>query len=205
MIEQLIQSMQTFIERCGLVLMQHYPNDLLVHDRSMLETHAHPGAVFGWVVGDLHTHMVPLGLHPRLNEEILHLTRLSSRDCFFVVRIDPRLASGFHIQQLDGQMFEQLSLTHVPYGMVGSPSSFCLRRDGRPVGRVAIECCGTYDDRIYRATIVPDASATALDRAALATWTQRSICAQAGSLFVRTELHWTESATSAAAPALLAA
>ncbi len=57
LVNQIIQSMQDIVVKHGLELMQHYPNDLLVHDKAHLMGMASPGAQFAWVVGDTHTHI----------------------------------------------------------------------------------------------------------------------------------------------------
>ena len=49
-VASIIQSMQDIITKHGLELMQHYPNDLWVHDKANLMVMAVPSAHIAWLV-----------------------------------------------------------------------------------------------------------------------------------------------------------
>jgi len=93
MTQMIINAMKTQINKYGLELLTGpYKNDLLVHDRAMLERYALPGFKIAWMVGVSHTHLFPLGINQEENDCVTYVTNLSSNDRFFVIDISQ---SGF--------------------------------------------------------------------------------------------------------------
>lgn len=112
MVETILTEMQSIVAKHGLNLMQTYPNDLLVHDRRMLEHFACNGASIAWMVGHCHTHIVNLGLHPDENEMVRYLTNLSSEDLFYLVKI---FAGDVAFKEVDRKGFSELATTPAQY------------------------------------------------------------------------------------------
>jgi hypothetical protein len=189
-VEFILSAMQAAITKYQLEVLQRYPDDLLVHDKAMLERLAVPGARIAWMVGHCHTHLVALGFHPDENQHVSYLTNLANEDRFFVLSI----GHSDHIQmkELDRQSFTGLSSTPVPYQRRGDASSFWLMRNNVKVGHVALAQLGNWQDRLINATLTPMAGISAHERAALGVWAGYAVTELAGSLFVRSVLNWAE-------------
>jgi hypothetical protein len=186
----ILERMQAVITIYGLEVLQRYPDDLLVHDKSMLERFAVPGAKICWMVGHCHTHLVALGFHLVENLNVTYLTNLASEDRFFVLNIGQ--GHGIKMSAIDRQQFSALSNTPVPYERRGDSSNFWLYRQRNKLGHVAIEQVGTWQDRKCVATITPVAGISAHERAALAVWCSYAITELTGTLFARREIAWAE-------------
>lgn len=187
MIEQLMTKLQETIAHYGLNLLNTYPDDLLVHDRATFDKYAKEGATIAWVVGHCHTHLVPLGLHPKANEEVTYLTNLANDDRFFVLQF---AQASFTMKEVSRNTFSALVHTTVPYHRNGSKADFSLFKRSARVGHVNIEFIGDFQNNRYHATITPASGTTDLDRAALQVWAQRSVVEAAGTLFSSTVLEW---------------
>jgi hypothetical protein len=182
--------MQAVITIYRLEVLQRYPDDLLVHDKSMLERIAVPGATIAWMVGHSHTHLVAMGLHSVENLNVTYLTNLASEDKFFVLNIGQ--GHSIKMSEIDRQQFAALSNTSVPYERRGDSSNFWLYRQRSKLGHVAIEQIGPWQDRKCVATITPVTGISAHERAALAVWCSYAITELTGTLFARREIGWTE-------------
>lgn len=190
LVNRLIDAMKQQIETYGLELLQRYPNDLLVHDRSVLERFATAGASIAWMVGHCHTHIVCLGLHQKENEMTAYLTNMGNDDRFYLIRI--HTDDNFTFKEVDRKQFAALSNTPVSYSMDGVPEAFWLLRGNDRLGYCKVERTGTMQDLIHNVTITPVAGASALDIAALTMWSEKAAVKVAGSLFVRTVTTWAE-------------
>lgn len=184
LVERIIEAAKTEIEKYALDLLQRYPDDLLVHDKSAFELYAVAGARIGWMVGHGHSHLVPLGIHPGTNQEVKYLLNLANDDRFYEIVVS---ASGddFTMKEITREGFAELARTRVPYKREGGVTGFWLLRDGSRVGSVMSEAIGNVCSPKYRATITPVAGITEADKAALEMWCQKSIVEAAGTLFVR--------------------
>ena len=192
-VDQIIGAMSAEIEKYALELMQRYPNDLLVHDRRMLETFAVPGAQIAWMVGHCHTHLVALGLHAQENKNVSYLTKLASEDRFYLLKVS---VSGreFSLTEKSRLEFCALSETRVPYQRDGlACSGFWLTRAGRRLGTVSIKSVGTWAKPSYHVVLTPAAGITALDLAALKLWGDKAVTEEAQTLFVSYELEVADS------------
>jgi len=189
-VQSLLERMQAVITIYRLEVMQRYPDDLLVHDKAMLERFAIPGATIAWMAGHSHTHLVALGFHPVENLNVTYLTNLANEDRFFVLNI----GEGYRIKmnEIDRQQFSALSNIPVPYERRGDSSNFWLYRQQTKLGHVAIEQIGTWQNRKSIATITPVTGISAHERAALAIWCSYAITELTGTLFARGEISWAE-------------
>ena len=181
--------MQEIVAKAGLALMSHYPDDLLVFDRAILEKHALPGSKIGWCVGDLHTHMTVLGVHPGENECVGYHTNLGSKDRFYLLTVGQE---QFAIVEQSRDAYAALSRTAVPYEKQGNPSCFWVKRAQRDIGCIALESTGTYEAPVETATIAPVEGISRQERAALELWCQYGIMEKARTLFARAIVNWAE-------------
>lgn len=150
-VQSILDVMRAAISKYGLEVLQRYPDDLLVHDKAVLERVAVPGAKIAWMVGHCHTHLVSLGFHPKENLNVEHLTNFGSDDHFFVLSIGQ--GSHFKMVELDRKSFAALSRTAVPYERKGVASNFWLYRHTVKVGHVAIRQVGTGQEPKAKAVI----------------------------------------------------
>jgi len=187
MLETIIGAMRAQIEKYSLEVLQRYPDDLFIHDRRMLKFGAVPGAQIAWVVGHCHTHLVNLGIHPDENQNVSYMTKLSSSDRFYLLKVTH---SGFTLVEESREEFVALAGTPVPYHSNGDANSFSLFRGVSRIGAVTSEVIGSSEQRVFRGTIAPMAGVTALDRVALELWCDKALVKTAGTLFARTEVDW---------------
>lgn len=192
-VQRLLGAMQSMIEKYGLEVLQRYPNDLLVHDRAILEQTAWPGAKIAWMVGHCHTHIVPLGLHPEENLVVTYLTNMSSEDRFFVFNIHRN--DSFKMEELDRDGFAALSRSEVSYKNAGEITNFWLMRHKNKVGHISLKAVGTLNEPKVEVVITPASGTAELSRAALLTWASHSVRKWTQSLFTRTAFTWAEPLT----------
>lgn len=192
LVEATINRMCGLIMKHGLKLLETYPNDLLVIDRGVLERAAHPGASIAWMVGDMHTHTYPLGIHRELNRGVTYVTNLCNSDRFF--RIDFGATPGsMRFTELDRAAFAALANAPVPYRTEGELLEFDLYNGLRMVGSCKITCTDRIARR-YSVAITPVADITAIDRCALYEWSGEAVCNH-GTLFAKWELTWNDAVT----------
>ena len=189
-VQSILDAMQAVISKYGLEVMQRYPNDLLIHDKAMLERMAVPDATIAWMVGHSHTHLVSIGVHPVENLNVTYLTNLANEDRFFVLNIGH--GSRFNMNEVDRNRFAALSNTPVPYQRKGGASNFWLYRQNVKIGYVAIEQVGSWQEPKAKATITPMSGISEHGRAALGIWCSYAITEIAGTLFIRSEVSWAE-------------
>ena len=188
-VDAIIQSMQDIVTKHGLELMQHYPNDLLVHDRAYLMNMASPGAHLAWVVGDMHTHIVGLGLDQEENSMVSCLTKLANRDKFYSIKINTGNRVVF--TELSREALEKLSATPIQYSKsCVDKSDFWLMKGKNAVGHVYVENIGTTQERKMLGHVRPVMGISLLDKAALHHWVARAITKTAGTLFVKSDTVW---------------
>ena len=189
-VQSILDAMQAAISKYGLELMQRYPNDLLIHDKAMLERLAVPDATIAWMVGHSHTHLVSMGFHPEENLNVTYLTNLANEDRFFVLNIGH--GDKFNMDEIDRNRFATLSKTPVPYQRKGGAANFWLYRHNVKIGYVAIEQVGSWQEPKAKATITPISGISEHGRAALGLWCSYAITELAGTLFSRSEISWAE-------------
>jgi len=188
-VDSIIDAMLSEITKYNLELLQRYPNDLLVHDRSVLEYAAIPGATIAWMVGDSHTHLVTLGLHKGESEMVRCLTNLSSNDRFYVLKVE---SSSFNLTELDRKQFMDLEHTNVPYSSHGSDSEFSIYKGKAEIGHIKLNHSIRNQQPFVEALITPIAVANKMDLVALRMWCSKGITRLAGTLFVKSEEHWVD-------------
>lgn len=198
LVQSILNAMQEVIQKHGLELLQRYPNDLLVHDKAMLEQIAVPGAKIAWMVGHSHTHLTTLGLHPKENEKVEYLTHLANDDRFFLITVKQN--DRFDLSEIDRKAFASLSKIPVPYTVPGygkdfwlkcNNTSFWLHR-GTRIGHVALIYTGSQGKPTVEATITPILGIPEIDRAALEQWCAQACIEMTQSLFVRSEVTWAD-------------
>lgn len=189
-----IQLMLQEIKKHGLELMSRYPNDLLVHDRRMLEMAAFPGARIAWMVGDSHTHLVRLGIHTAENEMVTYLTNLSERDRFYLLTVTQ---NGCDLKELTRKEFNSLATSNpVAYSRKGTAESFTLYRKDEEVGQVVVRSTGTYMAPRYEVEVVK-LSHRKSDEIALHIWSEKAVVAIAHTLFAKYEMRWSHASVVA--------
>ncbi len=152
-VQSILNGMCAAITKYGLEVLQRYPDDLLIHDKSMLERFAVSGATIAWMVGHSHTHLVAVGFHPAENLNVTYLTNLANEDRFFILSIGR--GNGFSMIETDRINFAALNNTPVPYQRKGDATNFWLFHHSVKVGHVAIEQLGSWQNRKSIATITP--------------------------------------------------
>ncbi|MCE2722066.1 MAG: hypothetical protein LW865_02090 [Betaproteobacteria bacterium] len=180
--QAMIRQMVDVVNQNGFLLLQRYPDDLMVHDRAYLTRFARPGMVFAWCVGDSHSHLTIVGLTKSDTELVSALTGLGSKDRFFRIRCS---ADGAMFDALSREEFARLATTPVPYQVKNTTDGIALWRDEELVGTALIrrltpepQCTNAT----YEAIIRPAAAVSEVELAALETATCLRI-RELGSLF----------------------
>lgn len=195
MIEAAIRLMLAEIERHGLEVLKHYPEDVLEHDRAALVESAHPGATIAWMVGDLHSHIVPLGIHPLLNKTVTYLTELAQNDRFYTLTFSN--AGTVEITEIDRRVFAELSRLTVPYTTKGTTTNFSLYREGRRLGHYMLFDEGTPAAPYTLVTITPQRDIKPVDKSALQQWARQAVTQHTGTLFAKSEFQWNDAVSLA--------
>jgi hypothetical protein len=82
-VARIFDAMRAIVEQPDARL-RHYTVDFYEHDRAYLQR-TYATGMYGWVIRESGTHLVQLGRHPRMNEELdaaLHTG--PSRDCYLI-------------------------------------------------------------------------------------------------------------------------
>lgn len=200
MIEQLMTALHALIAEHKIDLLKHYPDDLNVHDRRILERYMMPGATLAWVVGHTHTHLVPLGIHPKQNDMVKCFTHLSRSDHFFLIKFG---ANGdFNITQLNRDVFEALSSHPIAYAVQACGPDFTLLKRDKTIGRFHLQvlpyALDTANPR-RKVTFSPAPGISDFERTVLALWGEEAARESAGSHFTHVEVEW-PAAVEAPAP-----
>lgn len=182
-VTSIIEAMQTIISIHGLELMQRYPNDLLVHDRRILENLDNTTCTIAWCVGHSHTHMSVMGIHPEENDMVSCYANLGSTDKYYKLVLSGR--EDYKLTEMERSEFLKLSQVRVPYSLKGSNMDFNLFKDNVSIARVTVEVSGPYIDRLFNISYQPVASLSDIDKRAVEKWAYKSIAKQAGSLFAK--------------------
>lgn len=197
--QHIINAMLAEIKKHGLELLRRYPGDLLESDRQVLETMAVPGTLLAWVVGNSHSHLFPMGLHPVDNETVNGMTKLSADDRYY--RLDVQEGGFFRLREVGSHAFLALSGTPIPYSMDrgGKEDAFWLRheRTGR-VGFIKIQRFGAGPNARHHADITAVSGCKPIDCAALQVWALRCCANLAGSLLAPMGVHWNNPVSLAA-------
>jgi hypothetical protein len=185
-VQAILNAMQAVIAKHALEVLQRYPNDLLVHDKAILEKVAVPGAKIAWMVGHSHTHMVSLGFHKQEGMNVEGLINLANEDRFYVLNI----CSGekFTMTEVDRKDFSQLGNTPVHYEREGGVDNFWLLHHKNRVGHIGLKRVNSW----IEAKITPLMGITEHQLAALEIWCSCAIVELAGSLFVKSDVNWAE-------------
>ncbi|MCX4150011.1 MULTISPECIES: hypothetical protein [Paraburkholderia] len=102
-VARVFDAMRGIVEKPDARL-KHYTVDFYEHDRAYLQRTYATGQ-YGWVVRESGTHLVQLGRHPRMNEELDAALRVGpSRDCYL---IDAR--AGTVMEVTEAKLREEMS------------------------------------------------------------------------------------------------
>jgi hypothetical protein len=190
MIEKLMEAMIALIAKHELKLMQTYPEDLTVHDRRLLEQYMVSGATIAWVVGHTHTHLVPLGIHPKQNAMVRYLTNLSSSDHFFLIECS---GNDFRITELKREVFESLGAHPIKYSIRSIIENFSLYKGERLIGGYKVQILphqpGSANPR-RKVIFSPASGISDFERIVLSVWGDHTASESAGTMFVRVETEW---------------
>lgn len=182
-IDAIIEAMKAEVAKHNIRLLEgSYASDLLDLDRSFLETNAMPGIEFGWVVGDSHTHMCLLGIHPKESSQVECYSSLALADHYYHLVITE---AGFKLKELTRERFKALSKTPTAYRVVGTSASATLMRDTHEVGRIRVQAGEEQGYRVMKVTLQPALGISGKDEIALGCWGERAAIEKAGSLFIR--------------------
>lgn len=182
-IDAIIDAMKAEVAKHNIKLLEgSYASDLLQLDRSFLETNATPGIEFGWMVGDSHTHICLVGIHPHESSKVGCYSQLSSEDRYYHLVIQD---SGFRLKELTREAFKDLANTRTAYRLVGNASSGTLMRGTTEVGRIRVKAADEQGHRVMHITLQPARGTSRKDQIALGCWGERSAIEKAGSIFIR--------------------
>lgn len=182
-VTSIIDAMKSIIAIHGLELMQRYPNDLLVHDRRILENLDNTTCTIAWCVGHSHTHMSVMGIHPEENDMVNCYANLGSTDKYYKVVLSGK--EDYKLTEMERSEFLKLASIRIPYSMKGSNWDFNLLKDQVSIARVSVEVAGPYMARIFNISYQPVVSLTDIDRRAVEKWAYKCIANQTGTLFCK--------------------
>jgi hypothetical protein len=195
--KRIVNAMTVEVDKYGLRLMQHYPDDLLVHDRKLLDQMAQPCAHLALVIGDTHTHIVAVGIHPRENESIDCLLALAATDRFYDIRIAADGAT-FDMREIGREAFSELRDIMPHYARHGETGDCWLVRDDTRIGQIRVQPAPPSSKVTFVYTLTPTREATPLDRYALEVWAGYDARAMAQSLLFTNIVEWRSSTPPAA-------
>lgn len=153
-----------------------------MHDKRVLADLGEASATLGWCVGDSHTHIVILGLHPDENDVIDYLSKLSRNDKLYKIVLTGK--EDFKLTQLDNSQFLELKLTKVPFSKQGDALNFRLFKDQKPIFDIAITVTGGYQTRKFSIEYQPlTTTSLVFDKVAAEYWAFNSIKTYTNSLF----------------------
>lgn len=185
---QIVNRLVEIVREGKLEILERYPDDLLKHDRAILEASAYPGMQIAWMVGHCHTHMFPLGLHPEKNEGVTWVTNQAKDDRFFVIKI--RSAGAFSVQELDRKQFAALQHTPMLYAPESLGGEGWLTKHGQRVGHVATQWEPSQVGRQVAVELTPVDGCSELDRFVLEMWGDKAASTRAHSLFTPRRYVW---------------
>lgn len=189
-VNKIIDAILAQITLYNLDLLKHYPDDLLKHDRHMLERNALPGAKFAYMVGHCHSHIAKLGVHKEFNECPTYWTRLANDDRFYVIDV-ARDGQNFTLKELTREYFPTLAHTPIPYRRVGNANAFWLYKNDTRIGTCRIEYRGVNGSRnCYHAALAVMAGTREADKVALEEWACYAIYETAGTFFCNLDFTW---------------
>lgn len=176
------QWMKQVIEANNFQVARIYPGDLAL-DIETISALDQANVQLAWCVGDTHTHMAVLGIHPDDNAMVESFARLNSSDKLFKISLYG--TEDFRVTCLNTEQFSKLSGTPIPYSksMRAGNSCFDLLKHDRPIARIDIELEGDFENRRYKATIRPTVKLNCADTYAARSWAQREMQHIAQSLF----------------------
>lgn len=189
MITRIIEAMKNAISSRGLELLKRYPNDLLVHDRAMLERYVGAGVKFAWMVGHSHTHMSVLGVHPKINQLPTYVTNLCNDDVFFVLQISSD-NQNFTLKEVNRASFPLLAQTTIPFSRVGGADSFSLYKNKNRIGSCSIKVDTSYQERVHNINLTAMNDASEFERRVLEQWACEAAIELAHSLFAKSHVVW---------------
>lgn len=168
-----------------------YPGDLKCDDE-FVRSFGNGSAQIGWVVGDTHTYIVALGIHPELNKMVHSYVAHSRNDKLYKLTLAG--AEDLKFVEVDKTTFASLSKTNIPYSKASSDNrdGFVLLKNGIPIINVSFRKTGAFDKRVYQVKLKPLNTINDLDRFAGEAWANLTLGSEIQSLFFQTEVEWEE-------------
>ena len=182
-------AMEKIISDNGFGVTQRYPKDRVL-DLEIIRSVENSAAQIGWCVGDSHTHIVILGVHPENNEMVDCFTKLSSTDKFY--RLSLTGSEDFKLTEVSRAEFSALKSTPIAYSKRAALDQldFAFFKHDKPIANVNIRSTGTFANRQFEVTFEPLEYMTAIDKRAAEAWANKTICAHIHSLWFSWELVW---------------
>lgn len=182
--EKILAFMLGEIKHHDIKLMEKHPTDMTGYTLNYLKHICTDEIQFAWVVGDIHTHIVALGIHSEDNKMIKCFMNLSIQDKFYLFKVNKD--GSFLAKQLKKNEFEKLSEFPVMYNDRNlSNNSFDLYK-----GEVLIAKCktlitgnsisGIVKKGIY--TLENKEEASKIDETAAHQWISHRLTKMAGYL-----------------------
>lgn len=183
------QMMDNIIAKTGFRVASLYPGDLKC-DTGFIQSFGNGPAQIGWILGDTHTHIVALGIHPELNDMVHCYLKLDKSDKFFKLTL---LGSeDFKLVEVEPQAFAELSNTRIPYSKISSNDreGFVLQKNGTPIVDVRFSVTGGYGNRVHVVKLKPLTTISDLDRYAGDAWAYQTLIKVAQTIFFKAEVEW---------------
>ncbi len=92
---QTFEAMRGVIESPGYPYLKHYRQDFYEHDRRFIERNHSTDASYLWIVRESGTHLIALGVHPKMCEEGFAAMRLSGACDLYLVKRERVKSVGF--------------------------------------------------------------------------------------------------------------
>lgn len=186
--DRLIAAMTSLVQSHGFQLMETYPNDLLIHDRHVLEQFEGHSGILGWCLGDTHTHICTLGIHPDENEAVSHLLNLGSKDRFYKIVLNG--SEDFKIVEQTPEQFSNLKHIPIPYTCSGYELSFTCSYKEAPIAQCNIAILGSFQNRAYVAHLKALKPLSIVEKMAVEYFAYHAIRKYSGTLFFKAESQW---------------
>lgn len=188
--DRLIAAMISLVQSHGFQLMQTYPNDLLIHDRRVLEKFEGHSGVLAWCLGDTHTHMCALGIHPDENIAVTYYLNLGSRDRFYKIVLNG--SEDFKIVEQTPEQFRNLQQTKISYTKAGDDLSFTCSYKDTPIAQCHITIHGSFRERNYVAQMKALKPLSIVDKMSVEYFAYHAIRNYSGTLFFKADSLWEE-------------
>lgn len=176
-VDRVFDAMSCIIEAPACRL-KHYRADFYTHDRAYLQRTCASGR-YGWMIRGSGTHLVQLGRHPKMHEELVAALELTREiDCYLVDARHARV-TAISVAQLREQ------LTQLQYTVVGTG----VRRGQTHIASIDIQLTSWSRDESPKGVVTIESTGVSLnldDLVALEQIAQCEVIGKSQSLFTNT-------------------